>query len=111
MPSDQLKFEIDKALANTTLARTLGNFCSTYPEGRLNSYKGVDFEYERNGVKEYWMIDPKKKNIIVYTFDENDDDNIAIYGFEDKVPVGIYDGKLTIDFAEISEYVDSVCGK
>ena len=68
-------------------------------------------KYKYAGVKEYWMIDPKKKNIIVYTFDENDDDNIAIYGFEDKVPVGIYDGKLTIDFAEISEYVDSVCGK
>ncbi len=51
MPSDQLKFEIDKALANTTLARTLGTFCSTYPEGRLNSYKGVDFEAEREGVK------------------------------------------------------------
>ena len=52
MASDQLKFEIDKALANTTLARTLGNFCAAYPEGRANSYKGVDFEHERNGVKE-----------------------------------------------------------
>ena len=52
MASDQLKFEIDKALANTTLARTLGNFCAAYPEGRAKSYVGVDFEKEREGVKE-----------------------------------------------------------
>lgn len=67
-------------------------------------------KYKYAGVKEYWLIDPKKKNIIVYTFDESDDDNITIYSFEDKVPIGLYGGKLSIDFAEIAEYVDSVCG-
>ena len=66
-------------------------------------------KYKYAGVKEYWLIDPKKKNIIVYTFDENDDDNIAIYGFEDKVPIGLYGGKLTIDFADVFDYVESIC--
>ena len=67
-------------------------------------------KYKYAGVKEYWLIDPKRKNVITYTFDENDDDNIAIYSFEDRVPIALYNGKLSIDFAEIAGYVDSVCG-
>lgn len=68
-------------------------------------------KYKYSGVKEYWLIDAKKKSVIVYTFDEHDEDNIAIYSFKDKVPIGLYGGKLSIDFAEISEYVETVCGK
>ena len=47
-----LKQEIQEALHNKTLGRTLGNFCATYPERRLNSYKGVDFEETQQKIKE-----------------------------------------------------------
>ena len=46
-------------------------------------------KYENAGVKEYWMVDPDKLKIIVYDFAHDYD--VSIYGFEDKVPVGLYD--------------------
>ena len=52
MASNELKQEIREALDNSTLARTLGNFCKTYPEKRLNAYAGVDFEATREKIKE-----------------------------------------------------------
>ena len=56
MSSNELKQEIQSALDNSTLARTLGNFCKTYPARRENSYKGLSFEEVRSDVqrvKEY----------------------------------------------------------
>lgn len=67
-------------------------------------------KYKYAGVKEFWLVDPKKKNVLVYSFDDDDSDDVTMYGFKDKITVGIYGGKLQIDFADISEYVDSVCG-
>ncbi len=52
MASNELKQEIQAALDNSTLARTLGNFCKTYPARRENSYAGVDFEKTRDKIKE-----------------------------------------------------------
>ena len=50
--SNALKQEIHAALDNSTLARTLGNFCKTYPTRRENSYAGVDFEATREKIRE-----------------------------------------------------------
>ena len=52
MSTELLKQEIDNALDNSTLARTLGNFCKTYPGKRAASYAGVDFESIRDSIKE-----------------------------------------------------------
>ncbi len=52
MANEELRQEIDSALKNTTLSRTLGTFCATYPAKRLNAYAGVDFEATREKVKE-----------------------------------------------------------
>lgn len=53
-------------------------------------------KYWNAGVKEYWVIDPLKEKIVTYRFEEDDVD-IKLYGFKDKVPVGIYED-LVIDF-------------
>lgn len=58
-------------------------------------------KYENAGVKEYWIVDPDKQKIIVYDFLHDFD--VSIYGFEDSVPIGIYDGKCKVDFKQISE--------
>ena len=63
---------------------------------KLNKYKNA-------GVREYWIIDPDRKTVMVWHFEK--DDNIALYSFRDRIPVGIYDGELVIDFAEIDDMV------
>lgn len=55
-------------------------------------------EYQKAGVREYWIVDPLKKIIMVYSFAK--DSAPVIYHFTDKVPVGIYED-LTIDFAQL----------
>ena len=60
-------------------------------------------KYKNAGVREYWMVDPEKKIVLVYDF-QNDDD-VKIYGFDAKVPVSIFDGDCQIDFREVYDYV------
>lgn len=60
-------------------------------------------KYLNAGVREYWMIDPMKKKVIVYDFEH--DEYPAIYGFDARVPIGIWNGELEIDFSEVYEYV------
>lgn len=63
-------------------------------------------KYMEAGVKEFWIVDPKKKCVLVYVFEE--DAMPTIYGFDDEVPVWIYDGKLKIDFKEIKEQLEEL---
>ena len=60
-------------------------------------------KYHGAGVKEYWIIDPNKKTVMVYDFRNGLE--INTYTFEDKIPVLIYDGKLEINMKEIDEYI------
>lgn len=60
-------------------------------------------KYQKAGVKEYWLVDPDKKKIIVYDLDK--EEIPVIYGFEDKVPVRIFQGKCEVDFSLIYEDV------
>lgn len=59
------------------------------PGSRVMDYFTKLFKYRTAGVKEYWIIDPDKNRVTVYTFDE---DNINEYSFTDAIPVGIYPG-------------------
>ena len=56
--------------------------------------------YEAFKVKEDWIINPMKKNILVYVLTENGYDAPTSYTFNDKVKVNIYDN-LEIDFNSI----------
>ena len=60
-------------------------------------------KYRNAGVREYWIIDPAKKTVMVWDFEN--DDTVNIYGFRDSIPVGIYEGELVIDFSVIDDYV------
>lgn len=60
-------------------------------------------KYLNAGVREYWMIDPMKKKVIVYDFEH--DEYPVLYGFDAKVPVQIWDGECVIDFQELYEHI------
>ena len=59
-------------------------------------------KYANAGVKEYWLIDPDKKKIIVYNFIKDD---YSIYGFDSIIPIAIWDGDCQIDFNVILEAI------
>ena len=57
--------------------------------------------YERSGVREYWLVDPDRENVIVYRYGE--DYVIQLYPFSAPVPVGIFGDECVIDFAPIKD--------
>lgn len=61
-------------------------------------------KYESSGVREYWIVMPKQRKIMVYFFEKSS--NPTEYSFNDIIPVNIWDGKCRIDFKEISERLD-----
>jgi Uncharacterized protein conserved in cyanobacteria len=59
------------------------------------------FLYERIGVKEYWLVYPKEKTVMVYKLNENGKyGRPEVYSDEDSVEVGIFQ-ELIIDLKEI----------
>lgn len=56
--------------------------------------------YEKYKVKEYWIINPMKKNILVYTLTDNGYDMPNMYSFNDIVPVSIF-REFNIDFSSL----------
>ena len=56
-------------------------------------------KYMHSGVKEYWIVDPLNKAVLVYLF--GDKTAFYSYTFEDKVPVHISGGRCIIDFSDI----------
>ena len=55
--------------------------------------------YQRYGVKEYWIVDPRTNDITVYYLTK--EFITAHYKFSDSIPVNIYDGKLKINIDEL----------
>ena len=63
-------------------------------------------KYLNAGVREYWIVDQVKRKVIVYYFCDRDFNDIMLYGFDQKVPVGIFNGECVVDFSDICEYLD-----
>ena len=60
------------------------------------------FKYRKAGVREYWIVDPKYRETVVYFFEE--DILAKKYPFDESIPVRIYGGMpdpLTINIAEL----------
>lgn len=83
-----------------------GNGCNGAPDWIIEivspSSKRMDyfiklFKYRTAGVREYWIVDPMKKTVDVYSFET---ESMERYTFDDKIKVGIYED-LEIDFSEM----------
>ena len=60
-------------------------------------------KYHVAGVREYWMVDTKKRVIIQY--DLQDEYAISIYGFDAEIPVLIWDGRCRINLREMTDSI------
>ncbi|MBQ6359844.1 MAG: Uma2 family endonuclease [Lachnospiraceae bacterium] len=60
-------------------------------------------KYANAGVREYWLIDPDRKVVVQYYFEESEIPKI--YGFSDSVPIRIWNDELRIDMKEVSEWI------
>lgn len=73
------------------------------PSNPADDYIKKAYYYKNYGVREYWIVDPKKKIITVNYFEEN---IISVqYPFESTIKVNIYDD-LFINFSEISNILN-----
>ena len=59
-------------------------------------------KYRSAGVKEYWIVDPIKKQVVVYHLSEKENqESPDYYSFSDKVKAGLYED-LVIDFGTLT---------
>lgn len=70
---------------------------------RKDSIKKLD-KYLEAGVREYWILDPDQKRLLVYFFES--EVYPKIYGLDQQVPINIYDGALSIDFSNILKWIE-----
>ncbi len=59
------------------------------PSSRAMDYFTKLFQYQKSGVREYWIVDPIKQRVTVYFFEK---ELVEEYSFGEEVPVGIYEG-------------------
>ncbi len=65
--------------------------------------------YHRYGVREYWIVDARKKRVVVYDLEA--DEIPEVYTFEDLVPVRISSGECGVDFREVYARVEHLYGQ
>lgn len=70
------------------------------PESRQKDTTVKLYKYIRAGVREYWIADPYKKRVTVYA-NMTEEVLPTVYDFEDEIPVGIYEGALSLSLKTI----------
>lgn len=68
------------------------------PSSKRMDYYIKLFKYRTAGVREYWIVDLEKQQIMVYNFEN---DAFEQYSFSDKIKAGLYED-FEIDFSGIS---------
>ena len=61
-------------------------------------------KYQNAGVKEYWMIDPDKKKLMVYKL-EQEEYFPEIYGFDQTVAITVMEEPCEIDLQDMYNYI------
>ncbi|MGF0034686.1 Uma2 family endonuclease [Bariatricus sp. SGI.154] len=67
------------------------------PGNRQHDYVTKLMQYQKSGVREYWIVDQQEGKVMVYNFENPA--RTAIYGMEESVPSGVLCG-LEIEFTE-----------
>lgn len=69
---------------------------------RKDCIKKLD-KYMEAGVREYWIIDPSQKKLIIYWFEQ--EIYPVICGLDGEAEIGIYQGQLKIDLRAIRDII------
>lgn len=75
------------------------------PSTRKLDYGLKMTKYMNAGIREYWIVDLKREAVVCYYFEG--EDYPVMHTFRDKVPVRIFDGRLTIDFSQIKDGLEN----
>lgn len=59
------------------------------PGNKTMDYFAKLFKYRNAAVREYWIVDPSREQVLVYQFEK---ETMEQYSFGEDVPVGIYEG-------------------
>ena len=73
------------------------------PATRKKDMQLKAYKYASAGVREYWMVDPARRMIVVYDYER--EEMPKLYSFSDQVPVLIWEGRCRVDFAQICEKI------
>lgn len=73
------------------------------PSTRRKDYTKKLSKYMAAGVREYWILDPYQQKLIVYFFES--EVCPVIYGVNESVPVGIFNGELEVGFSHIARWI------
>ena len=73
------------------------------PSTKRKDYTKKMQKYQDAGVREYWIVDPYQKTVIVYFFES--ETCPVIYPMKGDVPVNLYDGRLLINFDRFESWV------
>lgn len=67
-------------------------------------------KYMRAGVREYWLVDPETRTVLVYLRDADRDGSGTYkqYSFTDRIPVSISQGKCEVDFSIVSAAIEGI---
>lgn len=63
-------------------------------------------KYTDAGVREYWLVDPDKRKVIVYDLENMEIP--SIYPFTSPIPVKIWNNECLVDFTDVSEMLDDL---
>lgn len=76
------------------------------PSTKKRDYFKKLTKYENAGVREYWILDPYKKQLLVFFFEG--DIYTQIHDMMKPVPVNIYEGKLEIRLDHILKWCENI---
>lgn len=75
------------------------------PETKRKDYITKLHKYEDAKVREYWLVDPYQKIVLVYFFES--EAYPIIHPIDADIPVNIYEGKLVLKLQNITKWVES----
>lgn len=79
------------------------------PSTRSKDFLLKGYKYNKAGVKEYWLVDPEKRKVYVYDYQKYPDGTERDeYDFNSEVPIGLSEGKCSINFRKVAAALEKL---